>query len=165
MSVGSTASTIRDEEVQELGLEAARSRRNQDRRDNRPSPRPTPPRPVDDSPRISIHQIFAYQRAERARNRQSNGEVVPAGQTALDEHAVVENADDIVRPELPLLLEDQVFEEEYADTDSPGHSDDEISDANPDSDAIHSSDDAPSLIQTIAESVIDEPSGLDAPDG
>jgi len=158
MSVGSTASTIRDEEIQELGLEAAtqaaevraaRSRRNQDRRDNRPSPPPAPPRPVGISSRISIRQYFNYHQAEEARKRQNNGEVVAASRT------VLENADDVVRPGLPLLLDDQVFDE-YPDTDSPGHSDDDASYA------YHSSDDAPSLIQTIAESEIDEPSGRHA---
>ncbi|KAH3974945.1 hypothetical protein HBH98_080440 [Parastagonospora nodorum] len=156
ISIGSTASTVRDDEVQELGLEAAtqaaetratRSHRNQDRRDNRVSSRPLPPRPADDGPRIGIHQMFAYLRAEEARNSQNNDELVPADRSTTDEQAVVEDADDVFRIERPLLPENQVFDEEYADTDSPGHSDDDGSDDDAPA-TIPSSDNAPSLTQT-----------------
>jgi hypothetical protein len=163
ISIGSTASTVLADELQEPGLEAARSHRNRGRWDNRMPSRPSPPRLVDDGPRIGIHQIFAYVRAEEARNSQNNDELIPADRSTADEQAVAEDADDLVRPELPLLSEDQVFDGEYADTDSLGHSDDDACNDDAPS-TVPSSDNAPSLTQTTTESGIDKSSGLDAPE-
>jgi hypothetical protein len=123
--------------------------------------RPSPPRLVDDGPRIGIHQIFAYVRAEEARNSQNNDELIPADRSTADEQAVAEDADNLVQPELPLLSEDQVFDGDYADTDSPGHSDDDACNEDAPS-TVPSSDNAPSLTQTTTESGIDKSSGLDA---
>ncbi|EAT82978.2 hypothetical protein SNOG_09713 [Parastagonospora nodorum SN15] len=98
--------------------------------------------------------MFAYLRAEEARNSQNNDELVPADRSTTDEQAVVEDADDVFRIERPLLPENQVFDEEYADTDSPGHSDDDGSDDDAPA-TIPSSDNAPKQLEPLNREFLD----------